>query len=358
MTWIQFAFFCYFCFNQFSIRMRGYRLFFLFIALSLGFFVSCERNDDEPILPQTPISRLYVSFSDVPSSDLEEPIRNIEVFDPAHESPIPTSFKYNSEVQEGAGIFFDPFSGRIFQGSLRNQTIKTFSVNAQGSIGTGVSFRDSTLLSQRDLAYDYSSKYLYVSDNLSGSIYGYAQALTNNGDVPPNKIFELGSAPWGVYFQGDTLTGDSLFVAMAGQLKEVWLLDKPHRLDSGAVTASKKIAIADAGDLRGIAFSSKLNLLVLTDFSNDRIYVIENAREAFNSQGLISATRVIEGAATLLDGPIDVAIDDREERNLLYVISRNSKRLLRYPLSAEGNASPEAEHTFNLTPVSIYLDAR
>jgi len=337
--------------------MRDYKLFLL-IALVLGVLASCERNDDEPILPQTPISRLYVSFSDVPASDLDEPIRSIEVFDPAHEDPIPTSVKYDSEVQEGAGIFFDPFSGRIFQGSLRNQTIKTFSVNAQGSIGTGVSFRDSTLLSQRDLAYDYSSKYLYVSDNLAGSIYGYAQALTNNGEVPPNKIFALGGSPWGVYFQGDTLAGDSLFVTMAGQLKEVWLLDRPHQLDSGNVSASKKISITDAGDLRGIAFSSKLNLLVLTDFSSNRVYIIENAREAFNSQGAISATRVIEGAETLLDGPIDVAIDDREERNLLYVVSRNNKRLLRYPIGAEGNIGPDAAHTFSLTPVSIYLDAR
>ncbi|MFB5945632.1 YncE family protein [Albibacterium profundi] len=338
--------------------MRDYRLFFLFIALGLGFLVSCERNDDEPVLPQTPISRLYVSFSDVQSSDLEEPYRNIEVFDPVHETPIPMPVRYNSEVEEGAGIFFDPFSSRIFQGSLRNQTIKTFSVNAQGSIGTGVSFSDSTLLSQRDLAYDHSSKYLYVSDNLAGSIYGYAQALTNNGQVPPNKIFALGGAPWGVYFQGDTLAGDSLFITMAGQLKEVWLLDAPHSIDSGQVDASKKISITGAADLRGIAFSSKLNLLVLSDFSNNSIYVIENAREAFNSEGAVSPTRIIVGAETLLDGPIDVAIDDRDERNLLYVISRNNKKLLRYPLASEGNIAPEASHNFTLEPVSIYLDAR
>lgn len=338
--------------------MRDYKLFFLFIALSLGIITSCERNDDEPILPQTPISRLYVSFADEQTSDLDEPIRNIEVFDPANVTPFPTSVKYDSQVEEGAGIFFDPFSGRIFQGSLGNQTIRTFSVNAQGSIGTGVNFRDSTLLSQRDLAYDYSSKYLYVSDNLAGSIYGYAQALTNNGDVRPNKIFALGAAPWGIYFQGDTLSGDSLFVTMAGQLKEVWLLDKPHTIDSGTVSASKKISIANAGDLRGIAFSSKLNLLVLSDFSANQVYVIENAREAFNVQGTVTPARIISGTETQLDGPIDVAIDDREDSSYLYIINRNSKKLLRYSIGAEGNTAPEASHTFTLEPVSIYLDAR
>lgn len=339
--------------------MRVYRLFLSLIALLLlGIVASCERNDDEPVLPQTPISRLYVSFSDVQTSDLDEPYRNIEVFDPVHETPIPAPVKYNSEVDEGAGIFFDPFSSRIFQGSLRNQTIKTFSVNAQGSIGTGVSFTDSTLLAQRDLVYDYSSKYLYVSDNLAGSIYGYAQALTNNGEVPPNKIFELGGAPWGVYLKGDTLSGDSLFVTMAGQIKEVWLLDRPHEIDSGVVSASKKISIEGASDLRGIVFSSELNLLVLSDFSSNQIYVIENAREAFNTQGPVSPTRVIGGAETLLDGPIDVAIDDREDKELLYVISRNNKMLLRYALGDEGNVAPEASHSFTLTPVSIYLDAR
>lgn len=101
-----------------------------------------------------------------------------------------------------------------------------------------------------------------------------------------------------------------------------------------------------------------MNLLVLSDFSNNSIYVIENAREAFNSEGAVSPTRIIVGAETLLDGPIDVAIDDRDERNLLYVISRNNKKLLRYPLASEGNIAPEASHNFTLEPVSIYFDAR
>src|SRR5690606_38097728 len=178
-------FFCYFCLYLLftKIRMRKSGLFSLLFILSFGLFSACERNDDEPILPKTAISRLYVSFSDETLDDLQEPYRNIAVFDPAGSESLSEPFDYNSQVQGGAGIYFDAFAGRVFQGSFRNRSIKTFSVNNQGAVGTGTTFRDSTLLSQRDLAYDRSSRNLYVSDNLSQSIYVYTQALNRNGEV-------------------------------------------------------------------------------------------------------------------------------------------------------------------------------
>src|SRR5690606_26780814 len=182
------------------------------------------------------------------------------------------------------GVYFEPSAGRVFQGSFGNQSIRTLSVNNQGSIGTGAVFRDSTLLSQRDLSYDKSSRNLYVSDNLSRSISVYAQALNRNGEVRANKKFELTGQPWGMHFQGDTVKGDSLFVVIAGSSGEVQLLERPSKIDSGVVNANKKITIEGASDLRGIAFSNKLNTLVLTDFGSNKIYIIENAKEAFNTQ--------------------------------------------------------------------------
>jgi DNA-binding beta-propeller fold protein YncE len=339
--------------------MRESRLFALLIIFSIGFFTACERNDDEPVLPRTEISRLYVSFFDVQTDDLEDPYNNIGVFDPAHAEQFLQPFEYNSGVLEGAGIYFDPFAGKVFQGSLRDRSIKSFSVNSQGAVGTGSTFRDSTLVYQRDLVYDHSSKNLYVSDNLSESIYVYFQALNRNGNIRPNKKFKLTGQPWGLHLQGDTTRGDSLFIVMAGAGAEVQLLQNLTKIDSGDVAASKKIKISGATDLRGITFSDRLNTLFLTDFGSGRVYIVENAREAFDTQGIIIPTRVIGGAQTQLQTPIDISVDDREDKLLIYVIDRESKKLLRFKISDEGNVLPEDVYNqFALTPVSIYIDAR
>src|SRR5690606_21639997 len=220
------------------------------------------------------------------------------------------------------GVYFEPSAGRVFQGSFGNQSIRILSVNNQGSIGTGAVFRDSTLLSQRDLAYDRTSRNLYVSDNLSRSISVYAQALNRNGEVRANKKFELSGQPSGMHLQGDTVKGDSLFVVVAGTAREVQLLTNPSKIDSGVVNANKRITIEGASDLRGIAYSDKLNTLVLTDFGSNKIYIIENAKESFNNQGVVTPSRTISGAETQLHTPIDVAIDDREERLFIYAINR------------------------------------
>lgn len=339
--------------------MRKSGLFILLFIFSIGFFSACERNDDEPVLPTTEISRLYVSFFDVKTDDLEDPYKNIAVFDPANSETFLKPFDYNTGVLEGAGVYFDPFAGKVFQGSLRDQSIKSFSVNAQGAVGTGSTFRDSTLLYQRDLVYDHSSKNLYVSDNLSQSIYVYFQALNRNGNIRPNKKFKLNGQPWGLYLQGDTTRGDSLFIVMAGASAEVQLLQNLTKIDSGDVAASKSIKISGATDLRGITYSDRLNTLFLTDFGSGKVYIIEHAKEAFNTQGVIAPTRIIEGTQTQLKTPIDISVDDREGKLLIYVIDRESKKLLRFKIQDDGNVIPDAVYgQFALTPVSIYSDVR
>jgi len=338
--------------------MRKPGLFILIVIFSLGLFSACERNDDEPVLPQTEISRLYVSLEEVQTDDLQEPYDNIAVFDPADGESLSSPFGYESRVIEGAGIYFNPFAGRVFQGSSDNRSIKTFSVNLQGAVGTGTTFRDSTLINQRDLVYDHSSRNLYVSDNLSQSIFVYSQALNRNGEVRPSKKFQLTGQPWGLHFQGDTTRGDSLFIAIAGAGKEVQLLERPARIDSGIVSASKRISVPAATDIRGITYSSRLNMLILADFSAGKIYIIENARAAFTAQGTVTPTRIIEGASTQLQNPIDVSIDDRDDRLYIYVADRTGKKVLRFKSTDSGNVAPNAVYQFTLTPVSIHIDAR
>jgi len=339
--------------------MKKNRFYIFLLFLTLGLFTACERNDDEPLLPKTPISRLYVSFSEVDTSDLDNPARNIAVFDPFTVEDFGTPDEYTTAVLEGAGIYFDPFAGRVFQGSFQNQTITHYSVTAQGSIGTGAtSFRDSTLLSQRDLAYDHDSKNLYVSDNLAGSVSVYAQALNRNGQIRANKKFEFGGQPWGLHLQADSSGTRSLFIALAGAARQVYLLEDINAIDSGEVTSGERTTISGASDLRGVAYSAELDLLAVTDFGSGKVYMIENARQQLRSGGSVTPTRTLSGAQTQLESPIDVEIDSRSDRLKLYVIDRAAKKLLRFKIADNGNQEPEAVYDFQLTPVSIHIDVR
>lgn len=331
---------------------KGIFLCFFLITITL---VSCKRNDDEPLLPPTRISRLYVSFLEVQPDDLALPYNNIAVFDPADSVLFSTPQLFNSQVEEGAGIYFNPYAKRVFQGSLKDFSIKTFSVSLIGVLGTASSFIDSTLVSQAGLAYDQASTNLYVSNNLTNSIHAYKTAANINGVLKKGpKRFVLNSQPRGLVLDNDSI----MVVLRGGSLNQVGLLENPSKIDSGLVTLSKAITISGASDLRGIAYSNKLNLLVLSDVGNGNVYIIENAREAFTQSSVITSHQTISGALTQISQPIDVAIDDRDEKMFLYVADREKKLVLRFKLADRGNTQPDAVTKTALTPVSIYLDAR
>jgi hypothetical protein len=339
-------------------QMKTLKIYLLLSLLMVTGFMACKKNDDEPVLAPTRISRLYVSFSDLQTDDLATPYTNIAVFDPADSVSLNAPIYFNSQVKEGAGIYFNPFAKRVFQGSARDFSIRTFSVSLTGVLGLASSFTDSTLISQPDLAYDAISTNLYVSNNLTNSIHVYEKGGQRSGILKngPNKRFELSSQPRGLVLDNDSL----LVVLRSSELNEIALLENPSKIDSGQVNILKKITISGASDLRGIAYSHKLNLIALSDVANSTIYIIENAREAFTQNQTVMPSQTISGALTRIRNPIDVAIDDRDDKLFLYVADRaeGNKAILRFNLSDRGNVAPEAFHNLTLTPASIFLDAR
>lgn len=338
--------------------MKTHAIYYFILLLIVSSIVACKRNDDEPLLPPTRISRLYVSFSDVQSDDLALPYNNIAVFDPADSASLKQPAYFNSQVIEGSGIFFSPVAKRVFQGSVRNFMIKTFSVSDIGVLGAATSFVDSTLTSQPSLAYDAISTNLYVSNNLNNSIHVYTRAAQRSGILKtgPNKRFQLSAQPRGLILDNDSIM---VVLRTSEDINEIALLENPaSKIDSGVVNSFKKITVTGASDLRGIAYSHKLNLLVVGDFLAGTIYFIENAREAFTQNLTLNPNQSISGVLTQISQPIDVAIDDRDDKLFLYVADRGKKKIMRFKLSDRGNIAPEAVFTTSLTPVSIYLDAR
>src|SRR5690606_9536326 len=173
-----------------------------------------------------------------------------------------------------------------------------------------------------------------------------------------NKKFEFGGQPWGLHLQADSSGTRSLFIALAGAARQVYLLEDINAIDSGEVTSGERTTISGASDLRGVAYSAELDLLAVTDFGSGKVYMIENARQQLRSGGSVTPTRTLSGAQTQLESPIDVEIDSRSDRLKLYVIDRAAKKLLRFNIADNGNQEPEAVYDVQLTPVSIHIDVR
>ena len=138
--------------------MKSRNFFFLIIYILLSFiFSACIKDENEAMLKST-VSRLYVSNADTDAS-----VNNSLIFDPADQATFPEPYKFNSQLPDGNGILFDPFSGVVYQVSRVNKNIKSFKVNTDGSLVLKSSFIHEGLLSAREIAFDRSRNVLYIS---------------------------------------------------------------------------------------------------------------------------------------------------------------------------------------------------
>lgn len=340
--------------------------FLMMVPGILAFFSGCMRNDDEPLLPQRPISRLYVSFENYQDDATQDPYQNLGVIDPADTSEMEVVTNYDSGVRGGAGVHFNPFAGRIFQGSAQDTTIRVMTVSELGipQLSGNIGFHELTAM--RGLWYHHDSQFLYVVNNATPTaIYGYFQPLNRNGYARPDKVMRLGSMrPWGL-----TMWGDSLLVARTGQNGGVSMYGNLSQIDSlvADFQALSVLTVEGSISIRGIAFSDELDLLVLADYGttslDGSIYIIENAKELLSqSSPTVTPARVIKGTRTGLISPIDVAIDPRANKQFIYVADAGGNGTIsRFKLSDNGNAAPDAvidRFTANRIPAGLFLDAR
>lgn len=340
---------------------------------------ACKKADDEPIYPTAPISRLYISFSDLESSETAQ-YRNVMVIDPADSTvetnQLPAGDTYDTDPKVGMGITFDPTIQRAFQVSRNDSTIRLFTVNAAGALTASTSFKDTINLREgRAIAYHRASDQLIVTDNAlnASSIHIFSNPLRLTGQRKARKRLLLDAQPYGVALSEKA--DSSMMVSMQSK-GQIWLYDLKRISTLGDSIADTDpdfiIGIANATDLRGITYSAALDVLVIADVGtiaqgtsnpiDGSIYIIENALSKFTTGGTITPDRIISGSSANLADPIDVAIDDRDDKeHYIYVADRSGKRISRFLLSANGNIAPNATRQITnpaLTPEFIYLDAR
>lgn len=325
---------------------------FLFVAI----LAACTKEDNEP-LPQSTVSRLYVS-----NADIDPAVTNTLIYDPADSLAFPEPYTFDSKLPDGNGIFFDAYSGLVYQVSRQERNIRTFTVKTDGTLAEKASFIDERLTSAREIAYDRGRKTLYVSSDTDSALYVYGGIDTLRGTIRATKKLKLENGrPWGIH-----LEGENLFVVLDQSKLEVQLFENASTLQVGLIAPNKKISIAGATRLHGITYSAKRDILMITDIGDSSspadgaLYIIEQAAEKFKAGGSqITPTRIIRGAATSLGNPVDIEFDERDGKELIYVAEKANKKILVFKLSDNGNVSPTiTTGILRTSPEAIFLDAR
>ena len=332
---------------------KHYFVCILFLTLFIA-IAGCKKSDDKN-LPKITISRLYLSVSTTGPDSL---LKNTLVFDPADEAPF-ALHPFLSEMVGSQGICLNDSSFRGYQVSARLRRVNMFNVDIKGSLTQSSFFVDSSLTTPRDIAYRRKDKLLFISNNKDNTIRTYYNPDTISGkkNKPTGKL-KLTGTP-----QGICLDHDNLFIVISGGLNEI-LLAKIAKSDSLVFPLKSKINISGAVNLCGIFYSAKQDVLLVTDIGSEtnandgKIFIIADAAAKFAAGGLISPTRVISGPATLLGNPVDIDLDQREDKNLIYVAEKLNKKILVFKLGDVGDIAPTISQDVASSPESIYLDAR
>ena len=344
-------------------------LAFLFVAVW-----SCERDDNEPSTGAKSISRLYVSTSNY-DANVSSPLRNVFVIDPADKEEFPTLnrvLKFASDLKGGNAIYYNDSTGLVFQSSYNysnyiDTSIRVLGVSNTGAVAQVARLRNRRLTKVRGLEYSPSFDQLYAinvgRDTIS--VFAFDTPRNRREFVKIAKEVMLDFTPWAMQ-----LVHYDLYLSKTGNNGGVVVYKNfVPTLNAGSdkdtlvnILPSYTLTVSGATDIQGMAYSPSKDLLVLTDVSGSasRILIFEGF-SAHSSAGAISPTRIITGGDTKLQQPVNVALDNREDSDWIYVADAGAKRIFRFGMLGEGNVAPSAEMILGAdvnspyTPVSLSL---
>lgn len=363
---------------------------FLIVVFSVLMVASCERDDDEPIAPTRPISRLYISTSDYQINTDLIPYRNIFVVDPADEDDFSSiSTDHPSGSRGGAGILFSPELQRVLQASVnrptpdeRDTSIQIIEINADnGQVGGNRSGRvvSDLLTNIKGMAYHSDTDYLFlVNASTTPFLYGYQRPRARNNPALPDAMVSLtGIQPHAMLIRdldlSDANKRNITYITTVEENGKILgynelpnnLLNRLTDTLRTDISPNFTLTVAGAANLLGMSYSPALDLLVMTDYDSNnqgRILFFDDF-SSYTSNASLTPSRIISGSSTLLKNPVDIEIDGREHAKYIYVADRTERSVLRFLITDQGNVAPDGNMKITTgslthTPVGISLDAR
>lgn len=364
--------------------MKTYILYIVSL-IAIVSIAACQRDDNEPTRIRKPISRLYVSTSDYEANSTTGK-RNVFVIAPADSNTFTLGGQsgFLSAAKGGSTIHYSPFARSIFQSSMNNPAyidtaIHMMSVSDKGVIAHVRSVGNRRFNNIKGLwyyVYNRPGGAVGVSDNYllmtnvadTVNLFVIDQPLNKGNFAKPKYELMLEYTPWAIQMDSADLllsrTGPDGGVVVYKNLaanfgRDTILTIKP----------SYELTIAGANNVRGLSYSRADDVLVLTDYiitgttiavGTGRILIFENFSKN-SSTATIVPTRIITGANSKLQQPIDVAIDSRKDGRYIYVADAGpqTKKIFRFKMADEGDVAPDqSTDVIGNTPQSISLDAR
>ncbi|HIY74882.1 MAG TPA: hypothetical protein H9825_01360 [Candidatus Sphingobacterium stercorigallinarum] len=352
--------------------MNNKFLYTLLTLCSVVLFVSCEMDDNEPILNQS-ISRLYVSYSEYNPDVQQQAVQNVRVITNSDstvfgEGKLATSFV--SPAHGGGTIHFHPAARYVFHSSSNvgraDTNIYSLQVGETGGLKVGGKIANEKLTNIRGLVFHPSLDKLYSVrvTNDSSLVYVFNLPRGINRHVHPSQTFVIAENRniWDA-----AIWKSELYLSRSGENGGVDVYSElVTTRDTLLLNQEPRVALTIAGtqNIRGMSLDTVNNMLAVTDFSSaggetkGRVLLFENFSELAASTGTISPTRVIEGATTGLQQPVDVDLDFREGSEFLYVADAQARKVFRFKKADSGDVAPDQVYENGLTPISLSLDAR
>lgn len=287
-------------------------------AFLILFFASCDNNDSESTSKELSLVTSSNTTGKITYSNLLEA------------TPMVQSFTIGSLDAEG--ISYDSKTDAIIVASRTNNRLETYT-GLKNALATGT---DNLMLSLNSTAGDFTNaRETAVSGDLivvtqdQSTLNGMVNKLfvyqkTTTGFILM-KTFTTDFKLWGIHMDGADLYAVADLTADIVQFKNF------TSNASGNITATKRVAIEGLVRSHGITYSSKDDVMVLTDVASAAsatdggLIVIKNFTNVFAStaaSGTIALTNQVRiyGMNSLLGNPVDVAYDD--VTNTIYVAER------------------------------------
>ncbi len=381
----------------------------MILGLILSTLTGCLRDDDEPIRPTRPISRLYISTSQFSLSDVEV-IQNVYVVDPADDNSFTRhDLNYRTFAIGGSAIFYSPEARLLFQSAQNiartDNSVQVMNIDTvRGTLAAQGTVNSELITAVRGIAYHPSTDMLLLANAraaattippaLQGSrlvtdagptqsdLFVYSRPRSRSNPALPNYRLPFPDKIIRAVFIHDISIQENdrrnkTYISTASTQGEILVYEElPNRLMSNPldslpnITPDFTLNIPSSRSLNSMTYSPQLDLMVATEAvdltgtlvaGQGRILFFENfSTHSANTQ--IAPSRVITGVQTLLTNPVSVAIDTRDGAQYLYVADSNSGTsgsVLRFLITDEGNVQPDdVLQIANRTPVGVSLDAR
>ncbi len=383
----------------------------LIFGMLLGSTVGCLRDDDEPIRPTRPISRLYISTSNFQPNTALQQLENVYLVDPADDALF-TSFNnaFRTGAFGGSAITYSPEVQLLFQSSqntpsAEDHAIQIYRIDTlRGTLARQGQPTSELLTAIHNMAYHPNRDLLFMPNtraseptippSLVGSVlanagqtqsdlFVYGRVRTKDrASLPTYRVPFSDKLIRAIFVYDISLRTEDLqnrtyisTFSEAATTEVLGYLNLPDQLanrpDSLRLDIEPDFTLSLTGvtNLLSMAYSPKLDLMVATQLvqgGNSKILFYENF-STHTTDANISVSRTIEGTRTKLANPVSVAIDTRDGARYLYVADSQAVSstgpgagaVLRFLITDEGDVEPNGELRIpNRTPIGVSLDAR